>query len=211
MRVKLSDLTRNKIPEILVQASEKDSPIMHVFTYSDGKFNDIFSSSNDVVGLVDSKNNRTPKLICGNISDSGFKFTSYMMLNNKLESYGYNYNADFMGKNTMLTFIRYIEGLPGNETNKPKDIFSDNMNGVDLSVIGKMAGLNNTYKFQDALFSDTKWDKKGNISEILWTVSFKALSNIKSGATSNFTLNVGLKPVTSDNATTYRIFSMEIK
>jgi hypothetical protein len=211
MRVKLSDLTRDKVPEIFVQASQKDSPIMHIFTYNSGKFNDIFSSSNNILGLLDSHNNRTPKLICGNLAGDGVNFSSYMMLSNKIESYGYNYSTDFMGKATMLTFIRYIEGLPANEAEKPKDIFSDNMNGADLSIIGKMAGSNNVYKFQDALFTDNKWDKKGNISEISWTVSFKATSTIKSGVKNNYTLNIGLKPVTSKNDTTYRIFSMEIK
>lgn len=210
MRVKLSDLTRDKIPEILVQASEKDLPVMHIFNYSGGKFNDIFSSSNNVMGILDSKNSRTPKLVCGNLTDSGIKFTSYMMLSDKLESYGYNYSQDFMGKATMQTFIKYIEGLPAKEADKPKDIFSDNMNGVDLSIIGKMAGSNNEYKFQDALFSDTKWDKKGNIAEISWIVSFKASSNIKNGVKTNYTLNVGLKPIAIKNDTKYQIFSMEI-
>lgn len=210
MRVKLSDLTRDKIPEILVQASEKDLPVMHIFNYSGGKFNDIFSSSNNVMGILDSKNSRTPKLVCGNLTDSGIKFTSYMMLSDKLESYGYNYSQDFMGKATMQTFIKYIEGLPAKEADKPKDIFSDNMNGVDLSIIGKMAGSNNEYKFQDALFSDTKWDKKGNIAEISWIVSFKASSNIKNGVKTNYTLNVGLKPISIKNDTKYQIFSMEI-
>ena len=210
MRVKLSDLTRDKIPEILVQASEKDLPVLHIFSYSGGKFNDIFSSSNNVLGLTDSKNNRSPKLVCGNLTDNGIKFTSYMMLSNKIESFGYNYSPDFMGKSTMQTFIKYIEGLPAKEADKPKDIFSDNMNGVDLSIIGKMAGSNNTYKFQDALFTDTKWDKKGNIAEISWIVNFKATSNIKDGVKTNYTLNVCLKPITTKNDLKYQIFTMEI-
>jgi hypothetical protein len=83
-----------------------------------------------------------------------------------------------MGKDSIFSFIKYIESLPGNEANKPANVFYPGLSGDDIAVIGKLSGENNTYSFQNCVFKDSKSDKNGEVSEILWTLNFKGTSNV---------------------------------
>ena len=211
LRMTMLDITRDRIPEIFTQASDNGKPVMHGFYLSDGKFKDVFCSNSNVLGFVDSKNNKTPRLICGNYDGTNLSFSQYMLINGRLMTCNTVTKDFFMGKDTIISLIKYIESLPKGESAKPSYIFSSDMKGADLALVGKMAGENNTYKFQDAAFKDVSWNKKGEISEIEWKLSFKGTSNANQSLTKNYSITVKLKPVNSaenKDKFLYKIFKL---
>lgn len=213
LKITLMDITRDKIPEIFVQSSEKEKGVQHAFIWSEGKFKDIFCSSNNILGFVDVSNNKTPKFITGKISDNGIELSNYIFLPDKkaLESFSYNYPVNYMGKDNVYSFIKYIQSLPQGEANKPENIFYPGLSGEDISAIGKLSGENNTYVFQNCVFKDSKSDNKGEISEMLWTLNFKGISNSDKSKIRNYTLNLTLKPSEkAEDNRTFKIYSIDI-
>lgn len=213
LKITLMDVSRDKIPEIFVQSSQNETPVQHVFLWSEDKFKDIFCGSNNFLGFLDCSNNKTPKFLSGKITGNKIELSSYMFMhdNNKLENISFNYKDNFIGRDTIFSFIRYIESLPGNEVNKPDNIFYPGLSGQDISIIGRLAGENNTYLFQNCVFKDNKSDKNGEISEILWTLNFKGISNVTKDKVKNYTLNVMLKPSgKADEGNLFKIYSITL-
>lgn len=205
LKVTLMDITRDKVPEIFIQASEKNSAVQHVFLWNGSKYADIFCGANNIIGFSDSSTNKTPKFLSGKMGANKIELTSYMYMydNSKLENVVFNYKDNFMGRDSIFSFIKYIEALPGSEANKPSNIFYPGLSGQDLSVIGRLAGEQNTYSFQNCVFKDIKSDKNGVASEVLWTLNFKAVSNISKDKVKNYTLNVSLKPEGKEDAANF--------
>lgn len=209
IKVILMDISRDKTPEIFIQSSQQNTPIQHTFMWNNGKFDDIFCSSNNVLGFMDCGNNKTPKFLSGKLSDSGIELYGYILVKDKLHSFPLSDSNSFMGKDSIFTFINYIEGLPHSEAYKPANIFYPGLTGNDLSLIGKLSGENNTYKFQSLTFKDSKWNKDGQISETRWNITFKAIPNNNKDLIKNYTLFLTLRPFTDENGTvSFKIVSM---
>lgn len=207
MKVSLMDINRDKVPEIFVQASQKDKPIQHIFTWDGKEFKDIYCSANNIFGFTDSQSNKTPKIISANLSNSKINFTYHMYFNGNLQSI--NYNDDIIpGKDAVLGFVKYIETLPEGEAYKPVEIFYPGLTGKDLAAIGKMCGENNFYNFQDALFKDTKVNKNGEITEIKWTINFKGTNKNVSSQVKNYSVTIKLKPDLNCSDHCYKIFNI---
>lgn len=209
LKVTLMDISRDKIPEIFIQSSQQSNTIQHIFMWNNGKFDDIYCSANNALGFMDCGNNKTPKLLSGNLSDSGIELFGHILVKDKLQSFPLSATNNFMGKDSVFTFIKYIEGLPNSEPYKPADIFYPGLTGDDLSLVGKLSGENNTYKFQSLTFKDTRWNKDGQISETRWNITFKAISNNNKDLIKNYTLFLTLRPFSDENGTTsFKIVSM---
>ena len=101
MRLTLMDISRNNVPEIFTQASVNNKAVQHVFLWTGEKYEDIFSSTNNILGFVDSKNNKTPKMLSGNIKDGKLNLISYIFIQDSLKSFDYNYVDNYMGKTTV--------------------------------------------------------------------------------------------------------------
>jgi hypothetical protein len=214
LKVTLMDITRDKTPEIFVQSSQKETSVQHIFMWSDGKFKDLFCGSNSMIGFSDCTNNKTPRFMTGKMTTSKIELSTFMYMHDisKLENVAFNYKDNYMGKDSIFSFIKYIEALPGSEASKPANIFYPGLSGQDISIIGKLAGENNTYTFQNCVFKDSNSDKNGEVSEILWTLNFKGVSNLSKDKIKNYTLNVSLKPegkATDNNY--FKIFSISLE
>jgi len=210
MRITLMDISRNNIPEIFTQSSIKNNPIQHVFSWDGEKFNDIFCSTNNILGFIDSKNNKTPKVLSGNIKDGKATFTSYIQIKNSLMSFDYIYTDDYMGKNTILGFINLMANFPVAELNISKDLFAPDLSGNDISLLGDLSNQKISFNFQDAIFKDSNWDKQGKTTKILWTLNFKGTSELNE--TKNYTVELILDLVpNSDKTSTFKISSINIK
>ncbi|MBC2579811.1 VCBS repeat-containing protein [Clostridium sp. DJ247] len=212
MRITLMDVSRDKIPEIFIQSSSKDNSLQHIFIWNDGKFENIFSNSNNILGFIDCKNNKTPKVISGKLQNDTMWLSNYIFLNYKFKNYNYNSTNTFMGKDSICSFIKFIQGLPHSEEYKPTDIFSPNISSKNLSIIGKLSGENNTYSFQDALFMENKCNENGDVTEVLWTLNFRGISNTDKNIVKNYVLNLLLTPDenTKDNYY-FKISSISLK
>ena len=218
MRLTLIDISRNNIPEIFTQASledtasSKNKAISHVFLWDGEKFNDILCSENNILGFLDSKNNKTPKVITGNLKDGKVNLVSYIFIKNSLKSFSYNYVDNYMGKDTILGFVNLMTSFPLAELNISKEIFSPNLSGNDLSILGDLSSRKISFNFQDAIFKDYKWDKDGNANEILWTLSFKETNSNDLKEVKNCTIELILKLIPRyDKVPTFKISSIKIK
>ena len=218
MRLTLMDISRNKIPEIFTQASvedtasQKNNAIQHVFLWNGEKFDDIFCSTNNILGFIDSKNNKTPKVLSGNIKDGELNFTSYILIKNSLKSFDYNYTDNYMGKNTILGFINLMASFPLAELNISKELFAPDLNGNDISLLVDLSNKKIHLDFQDAFFKDSNWDKDGNASEILWTLNFKGTNAVDLKEAKNYTIELIVKLLPNSNKnSTFKISSINIK
>jgi hypothetical protein len=210
MRLTLIDISRNRIPEIIVQSSDNNKALQHIFLFQDGQFKDIFSNSNSILGIIDCQNNRTPKVISAKYSSYGFDFSNYILIGGELQKYTCDIAEDYMGKSTILKLISYIQALPRGEIYKPKDIFDPGLKGSELAIIGKMAAENNIYTFQDAFFEDIKYDKDGETIEVSWILNFKGI-NINTNEVKNYTLNVLIKKIALDEVNyKYKIYYINL-
>ena len=212
MRLTLMDISRNNVPEIFTQASQKNKAIQHAFLWNGEKFDDIFCSTNNILGFIDSKNNKTPKVLSGNIKDGKMNFISYIFIKNNLKSFDYNYVDNYMGKNTILGFINLMTSFPLAELNISKDLFVSDLNGNDISLLGDLSNRKVYFNFQDAVFKDYNWDKDGNANEILWTLNFKGTNANELKETKNYTIELIMKLVPNgDKSSTFKISSISIK
>lgn len=195
MRLSLFDISRDKVPEIFIQSNNKDVPIQHIFKWDNTKkkFEDILFNQNNILGIMDSNNSKTPKVISGTLKDNQMYLKNYIILKNKFEEFDYKYPKDFMGKDSIIAFINYIQGLPTSEANRPQDIFDPNISGKDLEEVGKLSAENIQFKFQDATFMDMKYKKNGDASVVQWTLNFKGTSNKDTSVVKNYTIIVSLK------------------
>lgn len=218
MRLTLIDVSRNNVPEIFTQASledtasSKNKAISHVFIWDGGKFDDILCSTNNILGFIDSKNNKTPKVLSGNIKDGKINLVSYIFIKNSLKSFDYNYVDNYMGKDTILGFVNLMSSFPLAELNISRELFSPNLNGNDISLLNDLSSRKVSLNFQDAVFKDYKWDKGGNASEVLWTLSFKATNTNDLKEIKNYTIELILKLIPmEDKVSTFKISSINIK
>ena len=212
MRLTLMDISRNNAPEIFTQASVNNKAIQHAFLWNGGKFNDIFCSTNNILGFIDSKNNKTPKVLSGNIKDGKINFISYIFIENNLKSFDYNYVDNYMGKDTISGFINLMTSFPLAELNISKELFAPDLNGNDISLLSDLSNSKVHFNFQDAVFKDYAWDKDGNASEILWTLNFKGTNVSDSKEIKNYTMELILKIMPGfDKISTFKISSIGIK
>lgn len=207
MKINLVDISRDKIPEIFTQASQNGNSIQHAFIWNKDKFEDILCSNNNIIGFIDYKNNKSTKFISANYKNGQMDFNYYILLSNKLKNFSYD-NYEIPGKNAVLNLIKYIEGFPYSEANKP-DIFYDGLTGKDLSILGKLAGEENTYIFEDGIFMDSKYNKAGQATEFKWTLNFKAIPKNTNTDPKYYSIMVLLKPCASFN-NDFRIYFMAL-
>ena len=212
MRLTLMDVSRDSSPEIFTQASTKDKAIQHAFFWDGEKFDDIFCSTNNILGFTDSKNNKTPKILSGNFKDGKMNLTSYIFIKNSIKSFDYNYVDNYMGKETIVGFINLISSFPLAELNISKDLFAPNLNGNYISLLTDLSSRKVYYTFQDAIFKDYNWDKDGNATEILWTLNFKGANMKNLKELKNYTIELILKSMPKDSkVSTFKISSITVK
>lgn len=187
MTLNLLDLDRNNIPELIIQSSEDKTTIQHLFKWTGEEFKNLFSSTNNIFGLLDSNNGKTPKIISFSINNSKEDIQKYMLLNNSLKNISYD-NLDIPGFNSILEFINIVS-LDYNLSELP-NIFVDYISSEDLSQLWKLDKDTFYYTFQDAFFIDTKWNELGELSSCNWNIRFKKI--LKSNETQSSQVNFSI-------------------
>lgn len=198
IRITLKDLNRDNLPEIILQSTDDNIPIQHIFSWDVDKFKNIFNSKNNIIGFNDTSNNKSPKFISGNFYNGEMYFKNYMLINKKTMNYSANYPNDFLGKETVTNFINFLQG---NADIKEKVVLS-----MEEPLIDQFFQLStNGYKltFQDAIFEDLKSAKNGDIKDIKWKLNFKG-SN--SEGVKNFTITLQLRERLKDKNKEYIIY-----
>lgn len=192
MTINLMDLDRNTIPEIIIQSSEKDNSIQHIFKWTGEEFEDLFCSTNNIFGVVDSNNGKTPKIISFTLGDSLETVQRHMLLNKKLKNISYD-NFKISGFNVVNQFIDII--CLNYEISELPNIFTNYISSEDLSLIWKLDKDSFTYSFQDAFFRDISWDDKGNLKSCNWSLNFNKTNKNDPSLKSQINFNLTLENI----------------
>ncbi|MGL5615208.1 MAG: FG-GAP repeat domain-containing protein [Sarcina sp.] len=171
--IKFIDLSRDKIPEIIIQSNENNVAIFHLFKWTGNRFKDLYCSTHEIFGILDSGNNKTPKLLSFSLNDSIEDVEKNMIINNNIKNISYE-KIDIFGLESIKEFIELIT-ISYNLYDLP-DIFSENLNYDALKTIDQLDKENYFYIFQDSIFNDESWDSKGNVETMNWNLRFRKVS-----------------------------------
>lgn len=199
----LADVTRDKVNEIFVQSSQNDTPIQHMFIWDNNTFKDVLYNYNNIIGLIDSHNNETPKIISANFFNNKIDFSNFILIRNKLKNYTASYKENFIGKDTIAALICKIQTLSPDELKDENKIFSSDSWSTFVQIYNKLIKDNNTYAFEDGSFKDTRYNKDGEISEIKWILNFKGTSKTNINELRNYSLSVTLNASEKDKENEY--------
>lgn len=183
------DVDRNNIPEIIVQSSEKNNSIQHLFKWTGSDFQDIFYSTNNILGIIDSNNGKTPKILSFSLNDSKENIQKYMILNKKIKNISYDC-VEPTGFQSIISFIDIIS--LNYEIDDLPNIFTSYISYDDLSQLWHLDKDLYYYNFQDAFFRDISWDNNSNISTCSWSLNFYKISkeNTENKSQVNFTVQL---------------------
>lgn len=166
--IHFADLSRNKLPEIIIQAKESDTSIQHIFTFYNNEFKDIFCSTNNILGVIDSNNSKTPKYISCNSSNIEESLTKNMLISDKPKNISYeNINIKFLYET--LSFLNTLI----EEKSINFDVLSENIHKEAASKLNVFLDTSNSYSLTDIFFIDTEWDKNSNPSHYNISVRYK--------------------------------------
>ena len=164
------DTTRNNIPEIIIQSYENNTPMQHIFTWNGHKFIDIFSSTNNSIGILDHTSNKTSRLLSFNINSSLENIQQYMYIKDSYKNISYD-KSDIQGYSCIQKLIDVIQLQY--ELEECPDIFNDDVDYYSKSLLWKLSKNTYDYQFRDCFFFDTKCDKNGNPTEYQWNIRFE--------------------------------------
>ncbi|MBL4932381.1 VCBS repeat-containing protein [Clostridium sp. YIM B02565] len=170
IRLFMKDISRDGIPEIFLQSSQEDTAISHIFSWTGLEFKDYFYSTNNVMGILNSQNNKTPKFFSGKVVDGLLTFDSYMLIGNNFKNTSYD-QYTVPGRQSVTELIDAIEAA--SVPYELPSFFCNSTTESDAALLWKLDKNVYSYKFQDAFFLDDKWDKNGDITSIIWQINFK--------------------------------------
>jgi hypothetical protein len=211
LRASIIDVSRDNVKEIFLQSSFHGKPIQHVFTLNEKSYNDVLYTNNNILGFVDSKNNKTPKIISANIANNEISFNSYIFIKGVLKKFEYNYPVNYVGCDTILNFISLVQSFPNDGLTLPPYLYP-NISGNDINLLYQSANNGTVYTFQDGSFKDLSWDSKGVPHEIKWTLNFKGTLVSDPKVVKSIIFDLILTKINnSDGTFTYKITSIDLR
>ena len=198
-KVFLNDISRDNIPEIIIQGSKNNKCVSYVFHWNKKNFDLIFSNNNNIFGILDCKNSRTPKCYSISSSEGLTSLNSFMLINDAPLDISKE-ALTIPSLDSVIQFIDLIQ-IPYVVDDIP-DIFATSIDKEHLSLLWNLDKDNYSYSFQNAFFYDYKWTDSGEPSSLRWRLSFEK-SNLK-GEANNKTELILLLDLEKD-ASSYKI------
>ncbi len=208
IRISTLDITRDNSKEIFLQSSFHNKPVQHIFTWDGSKYINLFSSTDNLLGFIDSNNSKTPKVILGNFENGNIDFKGYIYNKGVFEEFTDSSPINLAGKDTISNLITLIQGLPNPYISVPNYFYSQ-ISGSDLESLFRLANGSNTFKFQDGYFIDLAWNENGNITCENWILNFRAMSTSNSSEVTNMTINLMINKY-DDEDFPYKITSFNV-
>lgn len=175
------DLNRNKIPELIISGFKNNKPTFYIFQWIDNTFKEILFSQNNILGILDYNNSRTPKIFTTN-STTGDKGTnSYILNSNSLKNITFS-NQTIPSLGNIQTLINLIEA--DYELDDAPDIFASYIPSEELGILWNLDKSTYRYSFQKGYFYDISWDDLGKATSIYWILSFEKVNSIDSNCKS---------------------------
>lgn len=181
LNVTALDLSRDGIPEIIIRTFKYNKSINYIFTWDKNNFSNVYTSSNNILGILDSNNSRTPKILSASSSGGDSSTNSYIFNGKILKDTTFS-KTNIPNLNLIQSFIDLIEATY--ELSDPPDIFSSSIDSNELKLLWNLNKDTYNYAFQNGYFYDSNWDDNGNLTKINWSLSFE---EVKKSASSNDT------------------------
>jgi len=162
-------------PEIIIQGSKNNKCISYLFHWNKKKFDLIFSNNNNIFGILDCKNSKTPMCYSISSSEGLTSLNSFMLINDTTLDTSKE-TLTLPSLDSVTHFIDLIE-MPYVLDDIP-DIFTSSIDKENLSLLWNLDKENYSYSFQNAFFYDYKWTDSGEPTSIRWRLSFEK-SNLK--------------------------------
>lgn len=178
LSIKLIDLNNDNVPEIITQGSFNNIATTHIFTLSNNEFKDVFCSTNNFIGVLESSNNY-PVLISSSI-DNYPDLEHYTLENNLLKKQYTNTSFSSQSLKIINNIISFIESK-NKETNILSNVFSNTILSEDLSLLYSFQGDGYEYVFQNCFLETV--DTSSNI----YTLNFKKYDKFED---TQLTLNI---------------------
>lgn len=202
-KIFIHDISRDNIPEIIIQGSKNKKCISYLFHWNEKKFDLVYSSNNNILGILDCKNSRTPQFYSISSSEGITSLNSFMLINNKSLDTSKEIST-LPSLDSVTHFIDLIQ-IPYILDETP-DIFTTTIDKENLSLLWTLDKELYSYSFQNAFFYDYKWTESGEPSAIRWRLSFEKSSLKGAGnAESEFVLLIDLEK----QASSYKINSIQ--
>ncbi|GAB6169440.1 hypothetical protein JCM1393_19000 [Clostridium carnis] len=179
IKINTLDLSRDGTPEIIIRGSKDNSPINYIFTWDNGEFNNIYTSQDNILGILDSTNSRTPKILSLSSSKGDSSVASFVFNGSNIKDISFS-KQKVPGLASIQSFIDIIQAQY--ELSEPPNIFSSNISSDELGLLWGLDKENYRYSFQNGYFTDTKWDKNGDVTTLNWVLSFEAVNKSKSNS-----------------------------
>ena len=177
LKINTLDISRDGIPEIIIRTSKNNKPTNYIFTWNKNDFLNIYTSSSNIFGILDSKNSRTPRILSASSSKGDSSTNSYILTEKQLKDTTFS-KSTIPNLNLIQSFIDLIQA-PYELSDVP-DIFSSFIDSTELSLLWNLNKDSYNYTFQNGYFYDTSWDDSGNITTINWFLSFEEIKKIDS-------------------------------
>lgn len=174
-KIFLHDVSRDNIPEIILQGSKNNKSICYIFNWSKENFSNVYSTNKNIFGILDCKNTKTPQCYSLSSSEGISSLNSFMLINNDILNTT-NENPTVPSLDTTINFINLVEA-PYELSDIP-DIFINSIDKKELSLLWNLDKENYSYAFQDAFFYDYEWNDSSDPSAIKWRLSFEK-NNLK--------------------------------
>lgn len=177
IKVTSLDLSRDGIPELILTGYKNQKPITYIFQWNNDEFKEIFSSSKNIFGIIDSQNSRTPKILYA-LSEKGDESTESFIFNGKTIKDTSFSKLQIPALGVIQKFIDLIqltyeiEDAPG--------IFTEYIDSEELGILWNLSKENYRYSFQIGYFYDISWDKNALPSSVIWNLSFEKVNSTDS-------------------------------
>lgn len=169
----LYDISRDNIPEIILQGPKDNKSACYVFHWNKKNFALVYSGNNNIFGILDCKNSKTPQCYSISSSEGISSLKSFMLLNDDTLDTSKE-NSYIPSLDSVTNFINIVE-LPYVLDSLP-DIFTPTIDKDNLSLLWSLDKNNYSYSFQNAFFYDYKWTQFGEPYAIRWQLSFEKSS-----------------------------------
>ncbi len=177
IQIKTIDLSRDGIPEIIISGVKNNIPSTYIFKWIKDDFNEIFFSTKNIVGILDSNNSRAPKLLHTLSSKGDAETESYVFIGNSVKDTSFS-KPKILSLSVIQKFIDLIE-LPYEISDAP-DLFSPYIPSTELSLLWNLDKSTYNYSFQNGYFYDNSWNDKGQPTSLIWVLSFNKFNTSNS-------------------------------
>lgn len=169
-RIFMHDLSRDNIPEIIMTGCKNNKSIYYIFSWDSNNFNLVSSGNNNILGILNCKNSKTPQCFSLSSSSAGTSLDSFMIINHEqLNTKCSNFTIPSL--DTVLKFINLIE--LSYDLDELPDIFTTDINKEELSICWTLNKNDYSYSFQNGFFYDYEWNDYNEPITLKWLLSFE--------------------------------------